>query len=320
MNVMENSSPTKAVENSVPFPGVWVTMITPFHSDLSVDYSAVEQLVEWYILRGVTGIFAVCQSSESECLTRRERRELAAFVVRAAAGRVPVAVSGHVSDSFDEQLRDFDDAQASGADAVILVSNRFADAGDSSDLFLARLTGFLTRIDPAVPLGMYECPSPYKRLLTAKEVKYCADTGRFCFFKDTSCSLDRIAEKVEAARNSPLNIYNANAATLLHSLQFGAAGYSGVMANYHPELYRWLCRNFRDNPPLARELSDFLSIASMSECRVYPSSAKYHLSRFIPMNWNSRKVDCRDLIQSFQMEMDAVEEMAQRFREKCGLA
>ena len=42
--------------------GVWPTMITPYTPDGKIDYAMVEKLVEWYIERGVAGIFAVCQS------------------------------------------------------------------------------------------------------------------------------------------------------------------------------------------------------------------------------------------------------------------
>ena len=44
--------------------GVWPVMITPFTEDNRIDYAAVEKIIEWYDKEGVTGIFAVCQSSE----------------------------------------------------------------------------------------------------------------------------------------------------------------------------------------------------------------------------------------------------------------
>ena len=34
-------------------------------------------------------------------------------------------------------------------------------------------------LDPAMPLGFYECPAPYKRLMSLEELKTCAETGRF---------------------------------------------------------------------------------------------------------------------------------------------
>ena len=37
--------------------GVWPTMITAFTDEDSLDEAAMEALVEWYIERGVTGLF-----------------------------------------------------------------------------------------------------------------------------------------------------------------------------------------------------------------------------------------------------------------------
>ena len=47
------------------FPGgVWPVMLTPFRNTGEIDLDALEQLVEWYINQGSSGLFAVCQSSE----------------------------------------------------------------------------------------------------------------------------------------------------------------------------------------------------------------------------------------------------------------
>ena len=55
---------------------IFTTMITPYHEDGSVDYETAEKYVDWYFESGITGIFAVCQSSEIFYLTLEERTEL----------------------------------------------------------------------------------------------------------------------------------------------------------------------------------------------------------------------------------------------------
>ena len=39
------------------------------------------------------------------------------------------------------------------------------------------------------------------------------------------------------------------------------------MANFHPDLYVWLCKNYKEQPEKAQELMNFLGAASMVECR-----------------------------------------------------
>ena len=55
---------------------IFTTMITPYKADGSVDYETAEKWVDWYYAKGLTGIFAVCQSSEIFFLTLEERVEL----------------------------------------------------------------------------------------------------------------------------------------------------------------------------------------------------------------------------------------------------
>lgn len=74
-----------------------------------------------------------------------------------------------------------------------------------------------------------------------------------------------------------IKLFNANTATLLESLRAGAAGYSGVMANFHPSLYVKLWNSFTADACAAETLVSFLTMASLIEKQNYPDNAKYHL-------------------------------------------
>ncbi|PZE20623.1 dihydrodipicolinate synthase family protein [Paenibacillus xerothermodurans] len=257
--------------------GVWPTMVTPFTDDNKIDYAAVERTIEWYIARGVDGLFAVCQSSEMFYLSLEERVQLAAFVKRKAAQRVPVIASGHIADSHAEQVRELNALAETGIDALVLLTNRSAAAEESDEVWKANLEKLLAVVPESMPLGLYECPYPYKRIISPAMLQWCAETGRFLFLKDTSCDVDNIKAKMAAVSGTGLNIYNANSATLLATLKLGISGYSGVMANFHPELYVWLSRNAAAKPEQAERLSDVLSMASLIEKQLYPVNAKYYL-------------------------------------------
>ena len=257
--------------------GVWPVMLTPFTEENRVDEAALEKLVDWYIDRGVDGLFAVCQSSEMFFLSFEERVHITELVVRFAAGRVPVISSGQVSEDLSEQVREVEAIWKAGAAAVVLITTRFAKENESDEVWFSNLSRLLDAVDPSIPLGFYECPYPYKRVLGPELLRRCAETGRFYLMKDTCCDAQMLREKIAAIEGTPLRLYNANTATLLDSLEAGAAGYSGVMANFHPELYVWLTRHFQDSPEQAGLLADFLTIASFIEHKPYPVNAKYNL-------------------------------------------
>jgi 4-hydroxy-tetrahydrodipicolinate synthase len=256
--------------------GVWPTMITPFTEENEIDYVNLEEMIEWYLKNDINGFFAVCQSSEMFYLSLVERIKLASFIVKKVKGRVPVIASGHISDSLIDQIEELKAVVNTGVDAVVLVTNRLAAKRDSNDIWKRNIENIIQEI-PNISIGLYECPYPYKRLATTELLKWCAETGRFNFLKDTSCNIEEIKAKLTAVKGTGLKIFNANSATLLESLKMGVAGYSGVMANFHPDLYVWLLRYWSQQPDKAEELVDFLGLASVIEMQYYPVNAKYYL-------------------------------------------
>lgn len=276
------------------FPnGVYPVMLTPFTENNEVDYEALGKLIDWYIEKGVNGLFADCQSSEMFFLSLEERVKIGEFVKKHADGRVPVVTSGHISDSLEDQAKELTAIAGTGADAVILLTNRLAKENESNEVWLENLKKLLEMIPKDVPLGFYECPYPYKRIISPELLKWCADTGRFYFIKDTSCDIENMKAKLEVIKGTNLKLFNANTSTLLETLELGASGYSGVMANFHPELYVKLCNIYKENPSKARKIADFLTVASLIERQVYPVNAKFYQKSI--GNFNSIMTRTRDI-------------------------
>ncbi len=151
--------------------GLWPVMLTPFTHDGEVDYASLERLIDWYERKNVDGLFADCQSSESFFLSLRERTELARFIKKHA--HVPVIASGHVSSAFSDQLEELKAIAASGVDALILITNRLVHPARQGESMMPRVRQILREI-PDIPLGFYECPYPFNRLITPDELKECS--------------------------------------------------------------------------------------------------------------------------------------------------
>ena len=259
------------------YTGVWPVMLTPFDDKREIDWDSLARLIDWYIAAGVHGLFAACQSSEMFFLSDAETVKLVRFVVRHTNGRVPVVASGHTAAGLSQQVDQVGAVAECGVDGVILISNRLAMPGESDQVMLANLAELTRQVSGR--LGFYECPYPYKRLLSDDVVRWCAASGRFIFLKDTCCSIDTIRRRVALVKDSPMHIANANSQTLLDSLKVGGSGFSGVMANFHPELYVWLCENWQAQPAKAERLANFLSLAALVENLEYPVCAKDYQKR-----------------------------------------
>ena len=305
------------------------TMVTPFNRDGSVDTGAARAMVDWYYENGCGGIFASCQSSEIFFLTEAERALLTKTVADRAAElasahpdrpRLKVVASGHVSDRYEDQLRELSAVAEAGPDTVILISNRM-DIGNTGDEAWIRETERLMNALPELPLGIYECPYPYKRLMSEAMLDFCGKSGRFTYMKDTCCDAAIMARRCEILGGTPMMLYNANAQTLLESLRNGAAGYCGVMCNFHPDLYVRLCASWEADPATAEEIQSFLGTAAFTESLSYPVTAKYHLKEIAGLHLST--VDARtrpasDLTEYHKSCVRQMETLAGILRERIG--
>ncbi|MGY8684379.1 dihydrodipicolinate synthase family protein [Bradyrhizobium sp. UFLA05-153] len=257
--------------------GIIPVMLTPFTEADAIDFQGLENLIEWYIANGADALFAVAQSSEMQFLGLEERVELARFVARKAAGRLPVIASGHISESRQDQLTELTSIAATGVDGLVLVTNRLDPKREGGTAFMDHLRWLLDRLPADLPLGLYECPAPFRRLLSDDELRFCAESGRFAILKDVSCDLATVQRRVALTKNSKLAVVNANAAIAFDAMKAGSRGFTGVFTNFHPDLYKWLMIHHSTEPALADDLSVYLALAAMAEPMGYPKLAKlYH--------------------------------------------
>ena len=266
-------------------PLMFTTMITPYKKDGSVDIDTALSYVDWYFENGLDGIFAVCQSSEIFYLSLAERVALNKAVYTRAKelerrhGRpFTVVSSGHVSDTLAGQIEELNAVWRSGTDALILITNRLDPNNEGDEVFVENCKRLIAALPDDVKLGLYECPYPYKRLVTPKILDFCLSTGRFYYMKDTCCDADLMAERCAQLAGSQFKLLNANCQTLLESIRRGGDGYCGIMCNFHPRLYAWLSENYATYPQKADTVQAFLGTFGFTEGGLpYPLTAKYHM-------------------------------------------
>lgn len=291
--------------------GIWPTMMMPMNEDLSIDYEGIERLLSWYADQGAHGVFALCYSSEIRAMTKDERIKAMRFIADHMPREMSLAASGHVADDIDEQIDELRQLKDNGAPVLVLIANRLAKEHESENVLLKNAERILNAF-PDMPFGIYECPYPYYRLLTPETLGILAHTGRFVFMKDTCCDLNVLRKKLEFVNETPLRLFNANAATLLDSWQFGAAGFCGIMCNFHTDLYVRMYRAFVEGDmAFARILQNALGVFSCFERLNYPVSAKIYLNDILHIGPYSRIKRVEDMKYSFYTELEelrAVEE------------
>ena len=259
---------------------ILTTMITPYTDDGKVDFDTACRYVDWYYENGIEGIFAVCQSSEIFYLSLEERVELNRRVYKRAKeldANFLVVSSGHVSDTLEAQAEELNVIYASGTDALIWITNRLDPNNEGDDVWIANAEKLLAKMPTEAKLGLYECPHPYKRLVTPRILDWCMQTGRFTYMKDTCCDAEEIKRRCLQLRGSGFKLLNANCQTLLETMRGGADGYCGIMCNFHPKLYAWLRDHYQSEA--ADLVQSVIGTFGFTEVGLpYPLTAKYHMN------------------------------------------
>lgn len=268
-------------------------MITPFNLKAKVDFDAVAKLVDFYLAAGVKGFFANCLSSEMYSITEDERLELTSFIVKYVRGRVPIVATGSFGLTIEDKAEFAKKIYATGINAVILITGHFANIDDSDEVLLNNFSKFLS-LTQGIPLGMYECPAPYKRILTAQVFKTLMETGRFVYHKDTSIEQVQVKAKLDIVKNinnPSFEFYDAHSPNASFSVRNGAKGMSAISGNFYPEILVWMVNNAAN--PVMKEKVDWLQKELIKVDPLihiaYPMSAKYFLKkRGLPVRTISR--------------------------------
>ncbi len=90
--------------------GTGVALITPFKPDLSIDHQALAAIVEFNITNGADYLVISGTTGESATITAKEKTEIAATIIEANKGRVPlvIGIGGNNTAAVVEELKSTD--------------------------------------------------------------------------------------------------------------------------------------------------------------------------------------------------------------------
>ena len=255
-------------------------MLTPFLSNGEIDYPALTQLTEIYLQAGSSGLFANCLSSEMFELTDKERIRAIKHVIKVADGSVPVVATGTFGGAIAKQADFVKEVSDLGVEAVIAITGLLADEQENDAVFNDRVYDLLDQTNK-IPIGFYECPVPYKRVLKPEQLADFVSTGRVIYHKDTCLDLTQIKEKLRLTQDNAFGLYDAYIVHAVESLKAGSSGLSCIQGNYFPELIVWLCDHYNDES-LVQEVNavqQFLIDNMDVMHNVYPIVSKYFLQK-----------------------------------------
>ena len=103
------------------FYGTGVALITPFKTDLSVDYNALKNIVNYNIDNGTNYLVVSGTTGESVTVTKEEKKKITNTVIETNKGRLPIVlgIGGNNTMAVIEEIKSTDFSQI---DAILSVS------------------------------------------------------------------------------------------------------------------------------------------------------------------------------------------------------
>jgi len=205
--------------------GIYPALPTPMNKDGSVNYGALDALVEFEIAQGVDGLYVGGSTAESFLLTEEERRLIAETVLRRAAGKVNVIVHTGAGGT-DAALRLSEHAKAHGADAISSVPPIYFKY--TSEEIIGYYLDLIDATD--MPLVVYNIPAFTGINMTQGAARELFKHARVVALKHTNTNMYEL-ERV-LAHNPTLIGLNGYDEAFLSGLSMGAAGMIGSTVNF----------------------------------------------------------------------------------------
>lgn len=216
--------------------GSIVALVTPMHTDGSVDWPALEGLLDRHLAAGTSAIGAVGTTGESATLSTPEHCEVIRHCVDYMAGRLPI-VAGTGSNSTREAIELTSAAAEAGADACLLVTpyyNRPSQRG-----LYEHYKAISSAVD--VPQILYNVPGRTSVDMHNDTVLELCELNNIVGIKDATGDLARARDLI--ARCAPdIAIYSGDDATAMELILAGGHGSISVTANIAPRISADMCR------------------------------------------------------------------------------
>ena len=223
-----------------PLQGSFVALVTPMHSDGSLDFHAFKNLVEWHIKSGTTGIVSVGTTGESATVSVSEHLEIIEQTIHLVAGRVPV-IAGTGANSTQEAIELTKTAAALGADYALIVTPYY-NKPNQEGLF----QHFIKIADSVdIPQILYNVPSRTACDLRPETVMRLADHPNIVGIKEALDDVARLSELMAIADSQIdtkyFSVLSGDDPSFNSFMANGGDGVISVAANIIPSQISQIC-------------------------------------------------------------------------------
>lgn len=232
------------------FKGLGIALITPFKKDGSVDYEALERVIDYQLNNGADFLCILATTGETPCLTADEKVAIKQLVVKQVAGRIPIVMGcgGNNTAAVVEELKNTD---WSGIDGILSVCPYYNKPSQEG---LYQHFKAIAKASP-LPVILYNVPGRTGINLKAETTcRLAHDCENIVAIKEASGSLEQVDDIIKN-RPDGFDVLSGDDALTFPMVASGAAGVISVIGNALPkEFSRMIRYEFRGEYEPARRI------------------------------------------------------------------
>ncbi|MCH5225237.1 MAG: 4-hydroxy-tetrahydrodipicolinate synthase [Muribaculaceae bacterium] len=235
--------------------GLGVALVTPFRQDKSIDYEALERIVERTINGGCDYLVALGTTAETPTLSLEEKEKITRFIVEKAQGRIPliVGIGGNNTKAVADDIRNRD---LSGYSAILSVTPYYNKPTQEG---LYRHFMYIAETSP-LPIILYNVPGRTGVNMTANTtLRLSAACSNIIGIKEASGNHIQCEEIMKGCRDD-FHLISGNDPDTVSLMKKGASGVISVLANVLPDKMKIIVDNcLKSNYSEAERMNYFLN-------------------------------------------------------------
>ena len=219
------------------FRGLGIALITPFKTDGSIDWDALNRLVEYQIRGGADFLCIMGTTAETPTLTQEEKKQLKEQLVGRVAGRVPLLM-GCGGNSTAAVVRDIQQTDWSGIDGILSVCPYYNKPSQEGLYQHYRAIAEASQL----PIVLYNVPGRTGVNMTAETtLRLAQDFDNIIAIKEASGNITQMDDII---KNKPrdFDVISGDDGITFPLITLGAVGVISVIGNALPTEFSRMVR------------------------------------------------------------------------------
>ena len=219
------------------FRGLGIALITPFQTDGSIDFDALDRLVEYQIKGGADFLCIMGTTAETPTLSREEKRLLKERLVERVAGRVPLLMGcgGNNTAAILDELQNEDWKGIDGVLSVCPYYNKPSQEG------LYQHFAAIAKVSP-VPVVLYNVPGRTGVNMTAETtLRLAREFENIVAIKEASGNITQMDDIIKD-KPQHFDVISGDDGITFPLITLGAVGVISVIGNALPAEFSRMVR------------------------------------------------------------------------------